>query len=340
MKFDKEAYNRFFEPWKYANELGIPEISEQEIKVLKPLGSGKKASASLATWNGRSIALKSWVGNNCNYSFASAYSDWEILRYCNLKNVQGSLVPKLFFVSRQKDTGALVLGLELGTPVSGYERGLSDAKNKLRNDLEKEGWVQRSCSFRDDNLVWMQNEDNSKRLVAIDLESFIPYFGVETEGKLHASNLNMTIFGLPEISPSELQLPTYNSWEWTANDRRCTGTWRKEKKVTVIPYQRDRKTLETELERYELLRKEHGTLVPRPLFLARERDGTILLGLEHFRHSYVRDDKAKEDLQAPLAKLGWEMHQSSLGFLETDEAKRPIVYNLAMLKELEPVPHA
>ena len=113
MTFDEEASNRFFEPWKYANELGIPEIAEHEIEVLKPLGSGKKSSASLATWNGRSIALKSWRADNSNYSDAPAYSYWELMCYCNLKDAQGSLVPELLFVSRQKDTGTLVLGLEL-----------------------------------------------------------------------------------------------------------------------------------------------------------------------------------------------------------------------------------
>ena len=343
MTFDEEASNRFFEPWKYANELGIPEIAEHEIEVLKPLGSGKKSSASLATWNGRSIALKSWRADNSNYSDAPAYSYWELMCYCNLKDAQGSLVPELLFVSRQKDTGTLVLGLELGEPVSGYEEGFRDAKKKLRTDLEKEGWIQRSGSFRDDNLVWMQNEDNSKRLVAIDLESFIPYFGVEREERLHASKRNMTIFGLPEISPSELKLDNCKtSWDWTTYGRNCTGTWRKQKKVTVMPYYQDRKTLETQLERYELFKKEQGTLVPRPLFLARERNGTILLVLEHFetRCPLSIYMKRKEEILAPLAKLGWEISGSEIGLLGTGEQRRLVLYDLARLEELEPVPAA
>ena len=345
MTCDEEASNRFFEPWKYANELGIPEIEEQEFEVLKPLGSGKKSSASLATWNGRSIALKSWRADNSNYSDAPAYSYWELMCYCNLKDAQGSLVPELLFVSRQKDTGTLVLGLELGEPVSGYEEGFRDAKKKLRTDLEKEGWIQRSGSFRDDNLVWMQNEDNSKRLVAIDLESFIPYFGVEREERLHASKRNMTIFGLPEISPSELQLDNCDtSLEWTTYGRNCTGTWRKQKKVTVMPYYKDRKTLETELERYELFKKEQGTLIPRPLCLARERNGTILLVLEHFEtrccNININILKRIEEIRGPLAKLGWDLSSSSLGSLGTGEQSRPVLYDLAHLEEIEPVPVA
>mmetsp|Transcript_14432 Transcript_14432/g.20996 ORF Transcript_14432/g.20996 Transcript_14432/m.20996 type:complete len:90 (+) Transcript_14432:199-468(+) len=66
----------------------------------------------------------------------------------------------------------------------------------------------------------MTNEDGSKRLVTIDLKSFIPYFGNMTNtdnGYPIDAALDLAtpekseVAGLPHISPTELLLPNCNS---------------------------------------------------------------------------------------------------------------------------------
>mmetsp|Transcript_425 Transcript_425/g.510 ORF Transcript_425/g.510 Transcript_425/m.510 type:complete len:218 (+) Transcript_425:348-1001(+) len=211
MKINEEAIDHFFEPWKYPNEFGIREVKEEEIEVLSYLGGGKKGSTRKAKWDGRIIAFKSWYENS-SYSNDCAYSHWELSCYNALKAVQGSLVPKLYFVPRSEKTGKLMFGLELGEEASSYDSGYEEAKNELGDALKKEGWIQRDGSFRPDNLVWMKNEGESKRLVAIDLESFIPYFGPnrrKNKRKIESFPFDaerFTIFGLPQICPSKLQL--------------------------------------------------------------------------------------------------------------------------------------
>ncbi len=204
MKYDEEAISRFFEPWKYSNEFGILQVKEEDIEVLSYLGRGKKGSTRKAKWDGRIIALKSWHENSL-YSNDCAYSHWELSCYNALKAVQGSLVPTLYFVSRSEKTGKLMLGLELGEEASLYDSGFEEAKQEVGDALKKEGWIQRDGSFRPDNLVWMKNENESKRLVAIDLESFIPYFGPNcrknkrTIKSFQVDAERFTIFGLPQI---------------------------------------------------------------------------------------------------------------------------------------------
>ena len=47
-----------------------------------------------------------------------------------LEDAQGSLAPEPLFVSRQKDKGTLVLGLELREPVSGDEEDLETLRSR------------------------------------------------------------------------------------------------------------------------------------------------------------------------------------------------------------------
>ena len=344
MTFNDDAMDRFLEPWKYPNKLGIPEIDFSEIKVVKPLGRGKKSSVSLALWNGKEIALKKWKEDNYNYQDTDAYSYWELLRYCDLKESQGKLIPELYFITREKETNTPLLGLELGQSVRGDEPGLYRAKNDLQKKLKKEGWIQRSGSWRDDNLVWMQNEDKSKRLVAIDLESFIPYFGSAADGKWNNSKTMTTPFGLEEVSPINLRLDNCDeSWEWVSNNT-STGTWMKENKpVRILSYKRNRHNLQKQLERYELLKSQHGILLPRPLFVSRERDGTILLVLEDFKDKLWRMNDLK-GLRTSFENLGWvlgkgreETDSIYLASFGTGSEERPIVYNLVRdLERFEP----
>jgi hypothetical protein len=303
-----EAVNQFLEPWKYPNEFGILEVDFDEIKVGKHLGNGKKASTSEAVWNGKTVALKCWNFCSADYENALAYSHWELSRYCDLKEAQGSLVPRLHFVSRNNYNGTLMLGLEMGEPVVWRDEGLEDAKDKLKEEIKKLGWKQRSGSWRNDNLVWMRNGDGSRRLVAIDLESFIPHFKGDKSAILRApSNIaKVSYFGVPEVSPSEVSIPECDqSWEWSTSGQTMTGYWG-ERPVTLLPKRWTRSSLEIEMERYSLLEKVQGVLIPRPLFVARERDGTLLLGCEQMDSDYwCSSEEASEELQPKLLPFGW-----------------------------------
>jgi hypothetical protein len=306
-----EAVTQFLEPWTYPNEFGILEVDFDEIKVGEHLGDGKKASTSEAVWNGKTVALKCWNVCSSDYANSLAYSHWELSRYCDLKEAQGSLVPRLQFVSRNKDNGILMLGLEMGEPVDCCDEGLEDAKGKLHEAIKKLWWKQRRASWRNDNLVWMRNGDGSRRLVAIDLESFIPHFegGKSTIPHAPSSIANVSYFGVPEVSPSGVSIPECDkSWEWSTSGRIMTGYWG-ERPVTLLPKRWTRSSLEIEMELYSLLEKVQGVLIPRPLFVARERDGTLLLGCEQMDSDscLLLSRRATEEMQQKLLQFGWTL---------------------------------
>lgn len=299
---------QFLEPWMCPNKFGIPEVDFSEIKVGRGLGCGKKASTSEAVWNGKTVALKSWTFGG-RYEHARAYSHWELSRYCDLKEAQGNLVPRLHFVCRRH--GTLMLGLEMGQPVHDYCNELEDAKSKLWKALTEQGWKQRSGSWRNDNLVWMQNDDGSRRLVAIDLESFIPHFG-KSIPRAPSKTAKMSYFGVPEVSPSEVRIHGCDeTWEWTTEGEVMKGYWGK-RPVTLLPKNWTRASLKIEMSRYSILEKVQGVLIPRPLFVARQRDGTLLLGCEEMSHSHLSWDtsrkKATEEMQKKFLSLGWTLH--------------------------------
>ena len=246
------------------------------------LPEGKKSHVKRATWKRKGeranidVALKKSYYTNLN-----AYTFWEFCRYNDLKSVQGKLIPKLHFILR--DEGKLMLGLELVKPLHREESKRLDV---LYEELKATGWVQRDRSFFDryDNFVTMQNEDGSQRLVVTDLESFIPWFQEkrESNNKPHVAsviaNREIRFLGIPEISPTELEIPgSDKDFEWTCNGLPFQSSWFG-KNVVVVPSRSD--DLFTTLARLKSIRVKDKPY-PRPLFLARERSGIILLGFEH-----------------------------------------------------------
>ena len=207
MKIDPQALDEFKRPWEFDNTFGVLEIPFDEIETSGSLGSGKKGSTVAATWKGQSIALKSW---KCGCD-AGPYSQWELLVYCHLKSLQGTLVPKLHFISHEPD-GCLVFGLELGRPRHCVPRS---EMNEAMDEISQHGWTQRSVSIRSDNFVCMANEDGTERLVATDLESFIPVFGVANPVKPPAYFENTTFYGIPVVHPWKSK--------FTASIKRMTG---------------------------------------------------------------------------------------------------------------------
>jgi hypothetical protein len=290
----KDSIQSFRQPWKHGKLIdlfGVPEITRDDLDIHEEIGRGKKSLVRRATWkkqkgdeptNNIDVALKSHYDTD-SYPNIAAYTFWEFCRYNDLKAVQGKLIPKLHFILR--DEGKLMLGLELGKPVRRDEYESTRVK-ELYSDLQDTGWVQREGSFRYDNFAWMKNEDGSQRLVAIDIESFIPWFqgrNAYTNRSLVArviANRELKFLDIPEISPTELEIPDIDkSFEWTSYKRPFRSSWFGEK-VVVVPSDSD--DLFTALHRLRSLRGK-GKSYPRPLFLARERDGTILLGLQHPR---------------------------------------------------------
>ncbi len=90
----------------------------------------------------------------------------------------------------------------------------------------------------------------------------------------------------------------------------------------------------TVMERFEILDKEQKYLIPRPLFITRERNGNILLGLEYFRRP-VWSRVVYEKVKSKLLTLGWEMSYTRIREVKDDNESRFVVYNLALLEEVE-----
>mmetsp|Transcript_425 Transcript_425/g.511 ORF Transcript_425/g.511 Transcript_425/m.511 type:complete len:143 (+) Transcript_425:1101-1529(+) len=89
----------------------------------------------------------------------------------------------------------------------------------------------------------------------------------------------------------------------------------------------------TVMERSEILHKEQKDLIPRTLFITRERDGTILLGLEYFKPLWSK--VVCEKLKSKLLTLGWEMSYTCIGEVKDDNESRYVIYDLAELEKVE-----
>jgi hypothetical protein len=173
----------------------------KDIKICSYVGSGKKGSTSIAMWNGTKVALKQWTSYS-GYP-TGPYSEWEILNYRRLKSLQGKLIPKLLFVTRN-DSGRRAIGLELGRPIDEDHKTETELKAFNKESIAKHGWMQRKGSIRCNNFVYMNDNENKERLVAIDLESFIPNF-------LFSHNSSPTIsyapvLGIPIVEPTEVKI--------------------------------------------------------------------------------------------------------------------------------------
>jgi len=152
------------------NKVGVPEVDVKDIQIewSALLGQGKKTSVVPATWQGIEVALQICDNDHDN---KYKYGQRELERYCDLKELQGTFIPCLYFFSRQED-GTHMLGLERGERVKDC---VSETElDELNDKVIAYGWRQREGPLRPDNTVWMKNDNGTNRLVLVDLESFLP----------------------------------------------------------------------------------------------------------------------------------------------------------------------
>ncbi|KAG7346011.1 hypothetical protein IV203_005078 [Nitzschia inconspicua] len=324
-----EEFERFAYPWKFDNPFGIPEIDPDEVQVQTWIGSGHKASTLKAIWKGRDIALK-----RVESSDKGPYFTWEISRYHDLRAIQGKLIPKLFFVSREKTTGKRLLGLELGVPLDSHWP--KEQAANLRSKLIPIGWRQRDCSWRLDNVVWMKNKKSKakdkksynsnywsnpkkrrrkkcktfpiKRLVAIDLESWIPTY----HPKCSTLEIRRSIFGLPILHPTELMIhhgKEHSYWDdenvWDASHFYDGRLMAKGRKVKVFAFN-TASDFRLSMERLLAWPSDLERLVVKPLSVLIGRSGKVIVVYENF------DDQDPNNhdfstLKRALRSCGWEV---------------------------------
>ena len=329
----EKQFDRFAHPWKYNNNCGILEVDANDIDDGPDghlLGKGCKSSTTKVNWLGKEVALK----RGCTSLSSGPMSQWELERYSDLQAVQGTLIPKLLFVSRDKKTGERLFGVELGSPVCAgfslispiYQREMDELDNKIK----MHGWCQRPDSWRMDNVVSMKNEDGvTNRLVAIDLETFIPvsYRRIPISIRRHAA----PIYGVPVINPREVQInhpcPSV-SWEpddkirpsSSKNPKRWVaeiypGHWTTYKNGVInvqgvsIVYYEDTSTFQHAMQRLCEWPENKMGAVAKPIFLALGRYGGIIVGHRKFETPIKNQQKRKKDyanLQVALGKLGWK----------------------------------
>lgn len=170
----------------------------EDVEDLSDIGHGKKGSTKIAMWNDKKIALKTWRD-----TYSEPYSEWEILMYCRLKPLQGTLIPKLHFVSRTAD-GKRALGLELGQPMTYCQK---ESMHNVIKSIAEYGWKQRCASIRPDNFVYMEGDNkDEKRLVAIDLESFVPDFHTKKNDSCVVV-AHDSVLGVPVEEPLNVEVP-------------------------------------------------------------------------------------------------------------------------------------
>lgn len=325
-------FEEFIRPWNFPNKLGIPEIAYDELQFLdQDLGEGKKSTTRLALWKGRRVAVKTWRTGRYASDYKShkhAYSYWELSRYCDLASVQGQIIPKLLFCLRVDSS--TMIGMELGTPVTADDGEYPKAVTKVMDTLKGLGWKQREESCRRDNFVWMMNGDKSRRLVAIDLESFIPCYGAEVpvSNPLIRKNRRPTPFGVPEITPAEVELPGYTESRnfWSAKPHRVRNEPAKweGRDIRIVVYdcssggveEELRKTLETLLK----FKEQQGSLIPELKFVVRDHKGRILLGFSWYNIVRCeRDEPRVEKLANALAEVGIKWKLPEVGTVEAGE---------------------
>lgn len=323
----EKQFDRFAHPWEYNNNCGVLEVDADDIDDGPDghhvLGKGCKSSTRKVKWKGKEVALK------CGDSSLNSgpMSQWELERYSDLQAVQGTLIPKLLFVSRDKNTGERLFGFELGRPVpaQAIPPMYRSEMDKLNTKLKMHGWCQRPTSWRMDNVVIMKNEDGvTDRLVAIDLETFIPvsYRQVPIPIRRHAA----PIYGVPVINPREVQINHTDPsafWDpdivkenpvrlvaeiypgyWTTYQNGVINV----QEVSIVSYS-DTSTFEQAMEKLCEWPAEDLDAVAKPIFLGLGRYGGIIVGHRKFETPIKNQRKRKQDyanLQVSLGKLGWK----------------------------------
>lgn len=300
--------------------------------------------------------MKSWKGES-GYD-KGPLSQWEILNYCRLKAVQGSLIPKLLFVSRMRD-GTRAIGLELGKPIHICYRC---EMQEINHELSEHGWMQRDGSLRSDNFVRIEG-----RLVAIDLESFIPAFYYVDINHMPPPTISYgSVLGIPIVEPTEVQIEgcrkyqyvvnarvialhsqqhTYSHSpiltrphiflrEWTTNNVDTIGHWgATEVSLHSYSYDHDAESLRLLLERNFRLKTVQGSLIITPLFLTRERNGTIIVGYKRFSEIFSEEQKeTMNGVYEDLNMLGWtvpEEEKDMVNFCNLDD--KILFHNLSCL---------
>jgi hypothetical protein len=142
----------------------IPFSSYSSIKFLDALGYGRNGCVFRARWEGKEVAVKQFdIGRR---GVAEMFQR-EILAYDLLREAQGYLIPKAFFLS--ESCGVKYLGLQLGRlPKEGDD---TSSWPKILQMLEsKYGFCHMDSDRR--NGLFIADSTGNDRLVAIDLEEY------------------------------------------------------------------------------------------------------------------------------------------------------------------------
>jgi len=135
-----------------------PVVDWKEIELIRVIGIGGSGTVVLSRWRGMQVALKLIDTGKCPDSF-----DNELSAYQQLVDVQGDLIPRLYFVTSSPSGWVQGLGLELGQPVKLSEQ---DSRITMQR-LKRLGYRQQDP--HDSNYIQIGD-----RSVVVDLESVAP----------------------------------------------------------------------------------------------------------------------------------------------------------------------
>ncbi|KAG7353400.1 hypothetical protein IV203_002755 [Nitzschia inconspicua] len=145
--------------------LGLTEVSIDDVEILESLGYGHNGVVYLAKWGGRKVALKQFDVGKDGYE----YFDKELAAYVALKDAWGTLVTTPLFVSESWSGWIKFIGLQLGRdPRPGDD--LSDWEKVLTSLETQYGFRHDDAEGR--NMVFVTDKTTgAERLVAMDLEA-------------------------------------------------------------------------------------------------------------------------------------------------------------------------
>ena len=142
----------------------LPWVPFSDIRIIKPLGSGRCGTVFLAEWEGLQVALKQFDVDKTGDSFCN-----ELQAYSALQEAWGRLVPKAYFLSQSWSGGVLFLGLQLGRQPKPGDNVSHAACNRVLASLEEHFGLRHDDP--EGNMLMIPDSDSGKeRLVAIDFE--------------------------------------------------------------------------------------------------------------------------------------------------------------------------
>jgi hypothetical protein len=144
----------------------IPLVSCHDIERVKPLGHGRNGTVYLGLWQEQYVAIKQFDVSKSG----GRHYERELAAYMHLHSAWGLLVPRPLF--RCEHFPYSYLGIQLGRKPDENDDVSASWRRVLRALEAEHNFRHLDVDEHDGNMIFIQAEDKSEHLVAIDLETY------------------------------------------------------------------------------------------------------------------------------------------------------------------------